>query len=1007
MKNQMKLVFIFLLSFSIEKITIKRAINYGCNLLAINELYIEAESDEVLINDKSFQLKLKGNNNYNVICSLLANNYQSANGTETDDENNPFNPINDDDYNTNIPYLKARLLDETSLTSLGSCQIEGVKQNETFLRNNISNASQKEDIDFNNDFNISVIRCTTIAAGDKIESKLPISFRQINGYDYIKKENKIIFSFYGIVSEDLPKGYIIKMTVNLIKNMIEDEDNPKTAICLLKKGIDVKGNEPVQGDFSCTIENITDNDINSFVLKNSSYFAGIPEDNVLLNPKLTEQYIVLGKLIDYSIDKNKEKAPSFNTTSIDSSNCKTNGTFVIKGVLTSNLNNDLQFELPFVNPENITATCTIKSGKKNQEQNIDCKTNGEFDNEKIMIAQNTILDNNKKELLIISKIEAKNEGNCSNAKTQVIIKKLEIATKISFRQVNHFYPIDKKTYFNFIGISDKSPSKGRQLNMLVFIIINGKKVQKEANCELNSFIPFNSLTPNYGQVNYICKVQHDEYDKAEDLEIISSDDILGLNDDLEDYQKSPNKTDKMIEDTKKEPSLGKVLNFSSTNDFYDIPPTLEISSVDFKNCKDKGKIKVTGKFNQKIEKKFDFTIPLSYPSSSIKCTAPNIQANINVDIDCKIQKDFYDAEQFIIEPRIIKKKHQEVIFIKNYTYNNKKKEKQTCYNYNTIQKKIEEQKQKMKYTFLQTNNFMPLPSGLFFRILIYSLTKDFPKVIPLTISIRRRMSNLRNLDEIQEEDEVKCIQGDDQSSQISGYNCTSKIKVNDASEFEDFSMESKDVPGLYEDNSNPILTDNNIKAGVVPLISKDYNIGNFDSHHIEDKNCTDEGTFNIVGDLNNIKDWTQLKNLEVHYSNPPDSHSVCNFISDDTMECHNAEEFEGEYIIINKQSLDNGALYFTGVTSDNYFTCKISSFSVLESPIGNNTEIENRYFTKKKSSGGLSGGSIAAIVIISAAVLIGLGVLIALIKNGIIFSSEPKKSDSNIPPISSSSANII
>ena len=396
MKNQMKLVFIFLLSFSIEKITIKRAINYGCNLLAINELYIEAESDEVLLNDKSFQLKLKGNNSYNVTCSLLANNYQSPNGTEIDDEFNPFNPFNDED---NSDYLMARLLDETSLTSLGSCQIEGVKQNETFLKNSISSASN---IDFNNDFNISVIQCRKIEKGDKIESKLPISFRQINGF--IKKENKIIFSFYGIVSEDLPKGYIIKMTVNLIKNMIEDEDNPKTAICLLKKGIDIKGNEPVQGDFSCTIENITDNDINSFVLKNSSYFSGIPEDNVLLNPKLTEKYIGLGKLIDYSEDQNKERAPSFNSTSIDSSNCNTSGTFVIKGVLTSNLNNDLQFELPFVNPENISATCTIKSGKKGQKQNIDCKTNGEFDNEKIMIAQNTILDNNKKELLIISKI---------------------------------------------------------------------------------------------------------------------------------------------------------------------------------------------------------------------------------------------------------------------------------------------------------------------------------------------------------------------------------------------------------------------------------------------------------------------------------------------------------------------------------------------------------------------------------------------------------------------------
>ena len=728
----------------------------------------------------------------------------------------------------------------------------------------------------------------------------------------------------------------------------------------------------------------------------------------MLNPELTKKYISLNKLIDYSVDTNKEeKVPSFNSTLIDDSNCNENGTFIINGVLTSKLDNDLKFELPIAYPKYLTATCSIKSGKKNDNVNITCKTNGEIDNENIMISQNTILDNNKKELLIISKIEAQKKSKCNNAKTQIINDKLKNQIKISFRQVNQFYPMKKKTNFHFIGISDQLLPSEKTLKILVAIIFNGEKIEKEANCTLNTFSRLNALNPNYGQANFICEVEHNEFDKADDLEIISSDKILGLNDDLEDSQKSPYKTDKMIKETLNEPSLGQVLNFSSTTDFYDIPPTFEISSINFDKCKDKGKIKVNGKFNQKIEQKFDFTIPLSYPSSSIKCTAPNIDANRNVNIDCKIQKDFYNAEQIIIEPRIIKKKHKEVIFIKNYTYN---KEKQTCKNYNTIQKTIEAAKTKNNYSFLQANNFMPIPSGLFFRILIYSLQNSFPPTIPVTISIRRRISNLRNLEDIQEEDEISCLpEGNNISPEIKGYNCNSTIKAKDASDFEDFSFESDIVPGLYEENSNPILTDNNIKSGVVPEITKDYKIGSFDNPEIvKDKNCNVSGIFDISGNLNN-KDLAKLKPFEIHYSNPPDSYSVCNFTSYKLMECNNAEAFEDEYIVINKQTLANGMLYIPAVTSEEIFSCAISSSSSLslEIPVGNDTEIENRYFSKKVSSGGLNGGAIAAIVIISAAILIGIGVLIALIKNGILFSDKPEISNSNIPPISSSSANII
>ena len=75
--------------------------------------------------------------------------------------------------------------------------------------------------------------------------------------------------------------------------------------------------------------------------------------------------------------------------------------------------------------------------------------------------------------------------------------------------------------------------------MLVFVYVDEKteqKEQKEANCILNTYTPFNSFDKNYGQVDFYCEV--DTKNKPYNLVIISSDDVLGINDDLEEYQKS-------------------------------------------------------------------------------------------------------------------------------------------------------------------------------------------------------------------------------------------------------------------------------------------------------------------------------------------------------------------------------------------------------------------------------------------------------------------------------------
>ena len=56
-------------------------------------------------------------------------------------------------------------------------------------------------------------------------------------------------------------------------------------------------------------------------------------------------------------------------------------------------------------------------------------------------------------------------------------------------------------------------------------------------------------------------------------------------------------------------------------------------------------------------------MPLSYPQLEIKCKVDQANENEEVDISCKTQKKFKLVEKFVIEPRLVKKKHREVVHI--------------------------------------------------------------------------------------------------------------------------------------------------------------------------------------------------------------------------------------------------------------------------------------------------------------------------------------------------------
>ena len=270
---------------------------------------------------------------------------------------------------------------------------------------------------------------------------------------------------------------------------------------------------------------------------------------------------------------------------------------------------------------------------------------------------------------------------------------------------------------------------------------------------------------------------------------------------------------------------------------------------------------------------------------------------------------------------------------------------------------------------------------------------------------------------------------------IGTYNCSSSnININNENEIESLEIESEDLSGINEGNNNPIETDININNNIEFNFSKinisDLPFFNETSLDIENEtasleNCKNEGKFAINGKLSNITIASEIENFQIRFSNPPDSSGICNFssVNQSKMICENKEYFEEEAIKINDQVVA-GRFFFTKTKDidEVSFTCNIGSCSdTLElkvSPIeveGNTTEqsssVINSYFSKKiSSSGGLSGGTIAAIVICSAIILIAVGILITLIKKGVLIppkSAYPTSYGSTVPEISNSSVDII
>ena len=858
-----------------------------------------------------------------------------------------------------------------------------------------------------------------IANGKQIKEerkfKNNLSFRQTNTFTFDITRRWAKFRLLAFSSIPMKKEEEIIIDVNLL---LTTDTKKKEAKCKVEKDVKLSKDElQVPVSFNCEINNIefdnTNNNCFGVEIIESETIASIPKDKKLCNPKKVDKLISMGKMQQIIGDKT---IPAFNSTSIDTTGSISLGTFSIVGKPLDNIEKEYKFNITLVSGEN--ALCTLPKTNKGVNAKIDCVLDGIIDKNKISIPQTTIL-NGYDELFTINKISTERKVSCVNGKLKKINKQFE--RKISFRQISHFKPSEKKVSFTLSVFLLDNMKKGKEINIDVNIK-KGKNefISKTAKCILNEEIKLSSKEKQIAS-DFNCSVENIENPNTiESLELISSDDIIGIP--SNPNMTNPIKVDKLIES-------GEIIDYTLKENKIVIPPIFKTSSFISLGCKSTGVFKLKGQFDKKVEH-FRFNLPLSYPSIDTRCDVPEAKEGEEVELTCKTKSQFSNSK-IIIGHSTISKNDSEVISLLPISSDNEI----SCDNFISVHTKKMEKKYKSPFSFRQTQKFKNDKGKIEFSIFAFK-TEQFKNQKDITIKVRLiKNSKLRYLEE---------------SSPIN-IGCSAASLIKDPVEFScglktDNNVEgvlitdSNDMSGIPSnlELSNPSKVDLLIKNGTVKDCNKNCDLPTFSDGKVNTEKC-DCGTINLNGKINGkIKDGS-IFNLNIS----PESYGDCNIsVNKEVIECYNKEEIEDSKIIIPEtviQEKENKTDLFKlkGIISDSDdISCSINgnlhtdeiripsmpsestesdiissestesdtqssettdlalssekesettesnTTSSESNTINNGTTNDNNMpgFIKKKNSG-LSGGAIAAIVICCSVILITIIALLILAKS--------------------------
>ena len=819
-------------------------------------------------------------------------------------------------------------------------------------------------------------------------------------------------------------GFEIILIVNLINMDGERDENNTDVTCKLERSVTVEEGKSTQVDFKCELTGL-DKEIEYYSLRlNSSKFvAGIPEDDeTLLNPKLTEKAITDKELLDYADEKNKNKIPiTFTFTKIDQSSCSKNGSFIIEGTSSEDIQGLSTFSLPLTLPEGASLNCLLLDDKKDNIK-IKCQVDREINGQ--IIVEQTIIKDGPEEILNIGSIAPEEELKCLNGRLKEVEERIK--KPVSFRQISYLKPNGKNGFSFFLAaFLTQGMTKGYSINVKMIVIIKGEKTEKETKCILRDNVEVEEGSQAQGDFDCEGTLEEDEY-KEIDFEdsgnvtiSTNNEEVLGVSD-LDQEQASPlateiaiNKTKETIEKEGMISPLEEEIDFSLEENKAIIPPSFELVRIaenTFGYWAKKGKIKIIGKFNQDITEKMTFDLPLSFPSANIKCEVEEATKDVETELTCKAQKGFKKVKSFVVEQRTIKKRHREMVMIKykKYDFN----QEIECENYNKIQLEKAQRRKNSNTFFLQLGNKIehPKPNAFqFFMAFLFREVKFVQTTIKISIRIVSGSGRLRNLQEENDKD-ISCTQSS-LKNKAGGFICR-----DENTELNDLELNTDDMDDIsgVPANVRPSKQNNTIDYSNPENLEALAKLPNIEIEKVNGEECKNNGSYTIEGTITQgeLKD---MSNVEIPMSST-DSSALCKIKVNDkkvTMDCQSKEKFSispiiFESTIIKKDGKD--IFLLSNYSTTDQFSCIISTASEearaptlpntlpstqTPTPVSTTTPGEdepksvghNRYYSNN-SSKGLTGGAIAGIIIACLAAVAIVAALIVLIKKGVFASKK-------------------
>lgn len=799
---------------------------------------------------------------------------------------------------------------------------------------------------------------------------------------------------------------------NLIKESGEIEDTTEKITCSLASDVTPPEGQVAQGNFKCTLNGLTE-PYYSLKLNSSDLVSSIPtNDEVSLDPLLTAEAIEKGKILDYSLEENQkeDKLPAiFISQMIEEDSCASNGKFLIKGKLSKKIKNDLKFNLPVTYPESCSLVCEV-ANKEAGESQISCQIDRDIDKTEVIIEQ-TMVKDGPEEVLILGSIGSNEGVTCKNGLSLETDKRMQLA--VSFRQVSHFEKTENNGFsFFFAALVTKQLQVGFSLNINVVVVVGDEKKEKVGKCTLQK-----DVSPNEGeqsQGDFKCEValEKNEYDNlnftdTEAIKISSNNEEIGGISELEDEEASPVATDKAIKETKDAqenngidlPELAECVDYYEEENKNIVPPAFEVTSIEnVQQCKNKGKLRIRGRFSSQIKKETNFFLPLSFPASTLKCKVYESSANEEVEVICKVQKNFKFVKSFAFEKRMIKNRRKEIVFIKSKKLNFESP--CDCENYNNIRLNLAKKRLKANFAFLQLGKFQPVgkKAGFFMGLTKKNKAPMGPIHFQIHVRTRLRLNNLRQLEEsLAAVDLPVTCSVISEFDTVSGLNCLTDKEANGTPVGMQVNTDDIDDIASIPDDADPSKLNYAIDYSDPENLKLIDSLPTVEIESVDGSVCEEDGSYTINGKVTD-GELNSHSNVVVPFGSP-DSRGLCDITvnnKDVTMKCNNKEKFDVSSIIFESQVIqdsENKEIFkLNDYINQKRFACAMSVNSEIpEKENSTTTSLFN--MPMKRKSGGLSGGAIAAIVICSIIALAIVGIIIAMAKSGKLAPQNPQQSD--------------